>query len=518
MKPPLLEFIGIEKAFFGVRVLKNVSFSVPAGGLVGLVGENGAGKSTLMNILGGNLRPDAGCLRFDGADYKANSPQVATRCGIAFIHQELNLFPNLSVAENIFLTRFPCTPTIPFIQRGELHRRTAELLHEVGLNVRPDQLVETLSAGERQLIEIAKAVSLNARLLILDEPTTSLSDREAERLFALIARFRARGLTLIYISHTLADIFRLSDEVVILRDGEVVGLGPTKTFTTESLVTAMVGRKLDQIFPDRPSPAVVAQSVPNLSYQPGPPLWEVRGITQPGVVTDISFTLNRGEVVGLAGLMGAGRSELARILFGLDPYTAGQVRLKGERLDRLTPQDLIQRGVGFLTENRQSEGLCLDGAVASNLTLVTLPDHGKAPVGWLMSNSLRAAVARIREVVKLDSKATDDQSVRTLSGGNQQKVVLGKWLLSDPQVLLLDEPTRGIDVGAKFEIYRLIYELAEKGAGILVISSELEELIGLSDRILVLRSGRLVAEWSRPEFDREQILRAALGSQSEEVA
>lgn len=507
MSAPLLEFLGIEKAFFGVKVLKNVSFAVPPGGIVGLVGENGAGKSTLMNILGGNLQPDGGSLRFAGTDFAPSCPRDSAGRGIAFIHQELNLFPNLSIAENIYLTRFPRAGATPFIQRGELRRRAAELLREVGLAVPPDRLLETLSAGERQLLEIAKALSIEARLIIFDEPTTSLSERETARLFALIDRLRARGLAMIYISHTLPDVLRLCDEIVVLRDGVVVGSGGTKTFTPEKLISLMVGREMTQLFPERRARA---------GPEPGGgPVLEVHAVSVPGVLENISFTLHAGEVLGLAGLMGAGRSELARILFGLDRAGHGEIRLEGQPLRRLSPRDRIERGMAFLTENRRAEGLCLDAPVADNFTLATLPQHGRMPWRWLSNTSLQAAVQHIRGVVQLDPKARDTQPVRTLSGGSQQKVVLGKWLLLKPRVLLLDEPTRGIDVGAKFEIYRLIHQLAGGGAGVFVIASEMEELMGLCDRILVVRAGALVDDLPRAQFDRERILRAALGKPRE---
>lgn len=506
--PELLSLQGIEKAFFGVKVIKGVSFSVPVGGMVGLVGENGAGKSTLMNILGGNLQPEAGSLRFGGEEFAPRNPEDAAGRGIAFIHQELNLFPNLSIAENIFLTRFPQVNAMPIIHRVEVHRRAAKLLGEVGLEIPPQHRVETLSAGERQLVEIAKALSFDARLIIFDEPTTSLSEREKERLFALIARLRSRGLAMIYISHTLADVFRLCDEIVVLRDGEVVGSGPSRSFTNEKIVSLMVGRTIHQLFPER------RDDVAGLGGSPT--ILEVRGVSKPDVLENISFTLRRGEVLGLSGLMGAGRSELAHVLFGLEPWERGEIWLAGEVLRRLSPRDLIERGMAFLTEDRRSEGLCLDAAVGDNLALVTLPQHGRTPLRWLSRDSWRAAITRIRAVVQLDAKTSDMQPVRTLSGGNQQKVVLGKWLLSKPKLLILDEPTRGIDVGAKFEIYRLIHELADQGTGVLVISSEMEELMGLCDRILVMRDGRLVDELPREQFDRERILRAALGTESAE--
>ncbi|MDB6039038.1 MAG: transporter [Verrucomicrobiales bacterium] len=499
MSTPLVQFSGITKSYFGVEVLKNISFTLPAGSMTGLVGENGAGKSTLMNILGGNVAVDSGSILLNGKTFVPSTPQESAEHGIAFIHQELNLFPNLTIAENLFLTRFPRATGSPFIDRQTIHRRTSELLAEIGLDVSPQRLVETLSAGERQLVEIAKALSMDARLIIFDEPTTSLSIRETDRLFALISRLRERKLTMIYISHALTDVLRLCDRIVVLRDGEIAGSGRADEFTTERLVTLMVGRTMNQLFPTR-------------SGKPtNQTLLEVSGLTQPDVLRNISFTLKRGEVLGLSGLMGAGRTELARILFGLDPCASGTVALEGKSLNRLSPRQLIQRGFAFLTENRRSEGLCMDASVADNLALTTLTEHGRTTVRWLSNESGRKAMQRIRGVVRLDPKASDNQAVRTLSGGNQQKVVLGKWLLIRPRVFILDEPTRGIDVGAKYEIYRLIYELADQGAGIFVISSEMEELMGLCDRILVMKAGELVDELPREEFDRERILRGALG-------
>ena len=499
MTAPLLEFSGIEKAFFGVKVLKGVSLAVGRQGAVGLVGENGAGKSTLMNILSGNLAPDAGVIRFDGSAFSPKSPADATRHGIAFIHQELNLFPNLTIAENLFLTSFPRMRSMPFIDRNLTYSRTRHWLLEVGLSASPDRLVGSLSAGERQLVEIAKALSIDARLVIFDEPTTSLSAREIDHLFALIGRLRARGIGMIYISHVLAEVFRLCADIVVLRDGEVAASGPAESFSLEKLVSHMIGRAVTQAFPERTSAPSNA------------PLLEVRNLRQAGEISEISFTLHRGEVLGLAGLMGAGRSELARTLFGLDACSQGTVAIEGKELHRWRPRDLVGQGVAFLTEDRQAEGLCLDAAVSENLVLASLREHGRGLLRWIDVTSLGGAVARVRGTVSLDPKTRDSQPVRSLSGGNQQKVVLGKWLLQRPRVLLLDEPTRGIDVGAKFEIYRLIRELAENGAGILLIASELEELIGLCDRILVMRSGEIVDELARPEFDRTRIMRSALG-------
>ena len=490
----------VGKSFTGVRVLKNVSFALPVGRTLGLVGENGAGKSTLMNILGGNHQPDAGWMQLEGQPYAPRNPADATRHGVAFIHQELNLFPNLSIAENIFLTDFPRAVGLPWIQRRTLHAKTAELLAQVGLNLPPETLLERLSAGERQLVEIAKALSVDARLVIFDEPTTSLSMRETESLFSLMHRLRERGLSMIYISHILGDVLRLCDDLVVLRDGEVVGSGPVSEFTADRMISLMVGRSLAQLYPTRRGQATAQ------------PVLEVKSLNQPHVVHDISLTLHRGEVLGISGLMGAGRSELARILFGLDPHVSGEIRLGGTRLDRTPPIDRIQRGLAFLTEDRRSEGLCLEASIADNIALVSLRQHARTPLRFLDVSRWREGIRTMREAVRLTAKAGNAQPVNTLSGGNQQKVVLAKWLLAKPNVLILDEPTRGIDVRAKFEVYQLIHDLADHGVGVFVISSEIEELTGICDRILVMNRGEITGEFRREEFDRETILAAALGA------
>ncbi len=504
----ILSFHRITKSFFGVPVLKEISFNIGSGQIIGLVGENGAGKSTLMNILGGNLQSDGGTLRFEGADFAPQSPRDARAAGIGFVHQELNLFPNLSIAENLFLTDFPKSG--PFICRAEMSRKTTELLGRVGLELPPDTLVERLSSGERQLVEIAHALSFDARLIILDEPTTSLSARERERLFSLIRQLCGEGRSLIFISHALGDVLRVCDEVVVLRDGEVAGQGTAIGFDQTRLISLMVGRELKQLFPDRrfPNRPATGESK-RADLEIGAPLLEVRHVTQPGTVLDISFTLHRGEVLGLSGLMGAGRTELARIIFGLDPHASGSITLAGEPLRR-SPRRRVRQGLALLTESRRDDGLCLEASVADNIALVTLPQRARTPLRLLDFAGLRVAQDRIREAVRLQPSLRLEQPTRTLSGGNQQKVVLAKWLLAAPRVLILDEPTRGIDVGAKFEIYQLILELADRGTGALIISSEIEELIGLCDRILVLSRGEITGEFSRPEFDRERILRAAL--------
>jgi len=502
--PPLLQFVGVSKRFGQVKVLKNVNWSVGEARTVGLVGENGAGKSTLMNVLGGNLRPDAGRLLWCGEHFDPPDPANAASAGIAFVHQELNLFPNLTIAENLFLTSFPTRGGRCWIDRQTTMDGAAALLEQVGLKCSPNLPVERLSAGERQLVEIAKALGAKPRLMILDEPTTSLSARESTRLFQLLQQLRQEGMALIYISHALGDVLSLCDDIVVLRDGEVVGQGSRESFTLERLITLMVGRNINQVFPVRKE--ICGKKV----------LLSARGLSQPGIVRDITFDLKEGEILGLFGLMGAGRSELARILFGLDACSTGSIRFGGDVLPQRRHRQRIRRGLAFATEDRRHEGLCLEASIADNLALVALRRYTH-PLGWLKLSRLRAALSAIRRAVRLTSSARDDQPVGTLSGGNQQKVVLAKWLLSEPRVFILDEPTRGIDVGSKQEVYQLIRTLADQGAGVLLISSELEELLGLCDRILVMSHGEIRQETERARFDRELVLRAALRDSGSET-
>jgi ABC-type sugar transport system ATPase subunit len=492
---PILELDGIEKGFFGVPVLKGVSLQLGAGRILGLVGENGAGKSTLLNVLGGAHAPERGAMRLFGEPYAPSSPQEAKARGVAFVHQELNLFPNLSVAENVFLDTLPRRG--PFVDRRRLEARTRELLREVELDLAPSTPVLDLAPGERQLVEIAKALAASARVVFLDEPTTSLTAPEAERLFAILGRLREQGRGIVYVSHALGDVLRLADEILVLRDGSVVGAGPRPEFDEERLVSLMVGRAVETVFPARrgaPSAEVAL---------------EVQGASSPaGRFRDVGFVLRRGEVLGLAGLMGAGRTETLRALFGLDPLGSGTVRVAGRAI-RPSPRAAIEAGLAFVTEDRRQDGLVMDASAADNLTLVALP--ALAAGGVLQPPRVQAAAGAQAAAVRLESATGLAAPARCLSGGNQQKVVLGKWLLAKPLVFLLDEPTRGIDVGAKQQVYRLVAGLADTGAAVLVVSSEIEELLGLCDRILVMRRGSLVAEASRP-FDREAILRAALGA------
>jgi ribose transport system ATP-binding protein len=501
MRPAvLLHCEKVAKSCSGVPVLRDVSFTLDQGRILGLAGENGAGKSTLMNILGGVTRLDSGRIEFGGVEYQPRRPGDAIEAGIAFVHQELNLFPNLTVAENIYVSGFPVhrVAGVPFLDIGSMRRRTADLLGRLDLAIPADTMVERLPPGERQLVEVAKALSVDARLIILDEPTTSLSVWETRRLFEIIERLRSRGMSLIYISHVLEDVLRLSDDIMILRDGEVVALESAAQFSVSRMVSLMVGRNLDSLYPVR-------------AGCPGErPLLEVKSLTQPGALENISFNLLRGEILGVFGLMGSGRTELARCLFGLDPFRDGEIVLEGTRLDAISPEQSIARGMAFLTEDRREEGLLIDASVVENLGLVALRSFVRPLLKLVDSAALRRRAFEVVSSVRLSESDLDCDAVKKLSGGNQQKVVLGKWLFRSPAVLILDEPTRGIDVGARYEVYRTIQELADRGAALLVISSEIEELIGICDRILVMSNGEITHTAEGGRFDREQIMRSAI--------
>ena len=499
---PLLDYRDVRKGFFGVPVLHGVSLALDEGEVLGLVGENGSGKSTMMNILGGVLPADAGAITIDGAPYAPRGVKDAAAAGIGFIHQELNLFENLSIEENLFIGGFPRRRGLPFIDRGRIRKRAAEALAAVDLEHKPGTAVAGLAQGERQLVEIAKALLRDARIVIFDEPTTSLTRRETDRLFEIIRRLKDQGIAVIYISHILADVAALCDRVTVVRDGEVVGGGSTAEMPPERMIRLMVGRELTQLFPPRPAVA------------PGPAVLEVEGVSQPGIVRDVSLTVREGEVVGIAGLMGSGRSELARIVFGLDPFRHGSIRVGGERVAAATPRAMMERGVAFLTEDRRAEGLLMEASIHDNVALPSL-DAFAAGFGHLLQRRhLGEAVTRAADAVRINTKDYARTLARNLSGGNQQKVVLAKWLMRSPRLFILDEPTRGIDVGARHEVYKIINELVGRGTGILIISSELEELIGMCDRILVMAHGQIRAEHARAAFDSEAIMRSAMWTAS----
>lgn len=497
----LLTATNVHKSFGETTVLCGVDFELDSGKIVGLIGENGAGKSTLMNIVSGLLSPTRGELRINGQAFQPSSPREAQAAGIAFIHQELNLFPNLSVAENLLLQHFPQRQWLGlrWLNRRQTVEQARRLLEQVGLNVPPDTPLEQLSAAQQQRVEIAKALGSHPRIIIFDEPTTSLTRHEVQALFRLIRRLQGEGIAMIYISHNLEDVLHLADTIVVLRDGErVARYDRSDGYELPMMVSAMVGRDMKRFFPDRTTSAT------------GEELLRVDRLRAGQRVRDVSFAVKRGEVLGFYGLVGAGRSETARLVYGLDAYEAGDIRWQGKPVVRPTPERWIQRKVGFLTEDRREEGLLLDQGIEQNVRLAGLPAFAG---GWLQTvdfSGARTATARQIEATRVKYNTLRGQPVRTLSGGNQQKVVLAKWLLTQPQLLILDEPTKGIDIGAKHEIYTLINRLATGGAGVWLISSEIEELMGLCDRLLVMSQGRITAEFKRDNFDRSAILEAAL--------
>ncbi|MHA1571667.1 MAG: sugar ABC transporter ATP-binding protein [Alphaproteobacteria bacterium] len=497
--PELLTVEGLYKSFFGVEVLTDVNFTLAAGQVLGLVGENGSGKSTAMNILGGIHPRDSGKITLNGEPHEPRSPREALDSGLAFIHQELNLFENLSIQENIFIGGFPrWGRLLPVIRRGEIAARSRKVLEMVDLDIHPGTIVARLSQGERQLVEIAKALAAGAKIIIFDEPTTSLTKKEIERLFEIIARLKQQGIAMIYISHILGDVKELCENVVILRDGVVAGSGPTAEMSVDAIISMMVGREIEQFFPHR-APCVSAQ-----------PLLEVSALSQPDVVHDISFTLHKGEILGVSGLMGSGRSELARILFGLDPHASGEMRVGGKAFTAEDPIYAMDHGIAFLTEDRRAEGLMMDASINDNIALPSLRDYAGKFNGWLHRPQLSAEVVRSADRVKINTTDYARMLVKNLSGGNQQRVVLAKWLLRTPKVFILDEPTRGIDVGAKYEVYKIINQMVTDGAGVLFISSEMEELIGMCDRIMVMNRGEIKAVHDRSEFSSEKIMESAL--------
>ncbi|MEN0000267.1 MAG: sugar ABC transporter ATP-binding protein, partial [Pseudomonadota bacterium] len=492
----LLSFDGLRKEYFGVPAVQDLTLDIQAGHVVGVIGENGAGKSTLMNMIGGVVQPTAGTMHWRGEPYAPRTPGDATKRGIAFIHQELNLFTNLSIAENIFVDGFPSR--FGLVDRAAMRACTADLLQQLALEVSPDTDVDTLAPGERQLVEIAKALHRDAELIIFDEPTTSLTPRETARLFETIERLKADGKTILYISHILNDVKRLSDTVVVLRDGQLVGQGPAEDYHVPKMITAMIGRALGGLYPERTS-------------KPGETeLFTARGLTQPGILENVSFEIRTGEILGLFGLMGSGRSEMARIVFGLDPIENGTLMLNGQRLTGGVRQR-IASGVAFVTEDRRAEGLLMDAPIADNLSLVSIEEFGRTPVGLLNEPYLAQRTEQVRSDMFIKAGDITTQPARALSGGNQQKVVIGKWLMKHPALFILDEPTRGVDVGAKFEIYALADRLAAAGSGVLFISSELEELTGMCDRILVMNRGEVMGQFDRSAFSDRDILAMAFG-------
>ena len=489
----VLEMRGIHKQFPGVIALNGVDFSLYAGEVHVLLGENGAGKSTLMKILSGAYHKDAGEILINGRDANIQGPRDALARGVRIIYQELNLIPHLSVAENIYLGAAP-TWLPGLIDWRQLFQNTNALLRDLGMDIDPATPLYRLSLAQRQMVEIAKALKGDATVLVMDEPTSALTSREVDQLFALIARLTARGVAVVYITHRLDEVYRVGQRVTVMRDGRHITTCLLEGTSVPELVRLMANRDVGEHFP-------------KARTTPGKELLRLEGVTRRGVLTDINLTLRAGEVLGIGGLLGAGRSELARVIAGADQLDAGRIVIDGEPMRLRTPGHAIRRGIGLLPEDRKADGLVAGLTVERNMAL----PHGRklSRFGVLP----RRAEARLAEPVarELRIKATATQPVRLLSGGNQQKVVLGKWLAGDARVFIFDEPTRGVDVGAKVEIYNLMNRLTAQGAGIIMISSEMPELIGMSDRIVVMHRGRIAAEFDAAGVTQERVLSAALG-------
>ncbi|HEY8447548.1 MAG TPA: sugar ABC transporter ATP-binding protein [Thermomicrobiales bacterium] len=491
---PAAEVIGVAKSFGAVQALRAVDLTLYPGETHALLGENGAGKSTLVKILAGIHLPDEGEIRISGQAVTLRSPLEARAHGIAVIHQHPTLFPDLDVAENIFMGRQP-RGRFGQIDWSAMRAEVDRLLAPLGVGFDSSTPVQGLAIADQQLVEIAKALSLDARILIMDEPTASLSAREVERLFAIVRRLRDHGVAILFVSHRLEEVFALADRITIFRDGARVITAPASDLTLEATIQHMVGRQLQTLFPKEPA-------------EIGDVVLRVEQLTRAGVFHDVSFELRRGEILGLFGLIGAGRTEVARVLFGVDRADSGTIHLDGKQVSLTSPAVALQLGIGYVPEDRHRQGLLLPFPIASNVTLPILPRLSRLGiVNRPKERDLAAEFAR-----RLQVKAAGvEQAVAALSGGNQQKVVLAKWLAANPRVLILDEPTRGIDIGTKAEVHHLISRLAVQGLAILLISSELPEILGMADRVLVMHEGRITGIFDRDEADQERIMYAATG-------
>jgi len=485
----LLSMTDIKKGYPGVQALKGVSLNVRAGEVLALMGENGAGKSTLIKILAGAERADSGTIAIDGTPVSIPSTHSAMDLGIAIIYQEFNLLGHLNVAENILIGHEPAGLLPGSISTAKMRQEAQRILDSIGAHISVDARVSSLSVAQQQMVEIAKAISRKGRIIAMDEPSATLTEPEIERLFALIQNLRASGVGIIYISHRIAEVERIADRVTVLRDGEVVGEGAARDLGAGEIVRMMVGRPLEDNFP-------------KVVNTPGEIVLDVRGLSRRGVLTDIGFHIRAGEVVALAGLVGSGRTEVARCIFGADRFDCGEIRICDKRFRPRSPRDAIRAGIGLITEDRKQQGLVLAQSVRANETLASLGRFAMAGI----VNGARERSAAQEYVDTLGIRTpTIGQRVGALSGGNQQKVVLAKWLITESRLLIMDEPTRGIDVGAKVEIYHLMNKLTASGVAILMISSDLPEVLGMADRIVVMRGGAVAGELNRAEATAEAI-------------
>jgi len=491
----VLEMTGIKKSFSGIYALNGIDFSLERGEVHALLGENGAGKSTLIKVLGGIHQTDCGSIRIDGREVRVRNVAEARENGIGIIHQEIVLVPYLTVAQNLFLGREIIKHGV--VDMAETNRRAEEMISSLGVHIQTDTMVEDLTIAQQQMVEIVKAVSFDGRIIVMDEPTSSLSNEEVEQLFEIIARLKEKKVSIIYISHRMEELFRISDRVTIIRDGTYVGTRETSKTTANELVAMMVGRDLESFY---------ARDFNDLSG--ADTALEVKNLTSEGTFENISFHVRKGEILGFAGLVGAGRSEIMECIFGARPYQSGEIILNGKTVSFKNPMQAIQAGIALVPEDRKKQGLVLGNSVAFNLTLASLRFYMN---GIAISEKKRKAVID-SYFEKLRIKAASSKiEAGSLSGGNQQKVVLGKWLATKPDVLILDEPTRGVDVNAKFELYSVINELAKNGIAIIMVSSELPEIINMCDNVCVIREGKLTGVLAKDDLSQEEIMKYAAG-------
>jgi ribose transport system ATP-binding protein len=485
---------GITKSFGTNYVLRGVDFTIKAGEVHALMGENGAGKSTLMNILTGLHKPDAGEILIDGTQKQFDSPKEAEKFGLSFIHQEMNTWPEMTVVENLFLGN-EIKNAIGWIDNKKMRTLALETFHELGVTLDLDEEVKNLSVGQQQMIEIAKSLLSDGEVIIMDEPTAALTEREIEVLFRIIQNLKQKNVAIIYISHRMEEIFKISDRITVMRDGVSVDTKRTADTNNDEVVRKMVGRDLADYYPAKTSTI-------------GPIVFEVKQLSSERKFQDISFQVKSGEIVGFSGLMGAGRTEIMRSIFGIDSLDGGEMYLEGKKITVSNPNDAIRQGIGFLTENRKEEGLILDYSISENISLPSIDGFRKN--GLIDTKAEKDFVELLMERLQVKAEGSDD-IVSGLSGGNQQKVVLAKWIGIGSKVLILDEPTRGVDVGAKREIYQLMNELADRGVAIVMVSSDLPEVLGVSDRILVVHEGQISGELQRGEATEEKIMKLATG-------
>ncbi|SEI01643.1 ribose ABC transporter ATP-binding protein [Halobacillus karajensis] len=491
-----IRMTNIHKAFGKNKVLEGVDIEIKDGEVHALMGENGAGKSTLMNILTGLHKKDKGFVQIDGQETTFDNPKHAEEFGVAFIHQELNIWPEMTVLENLFINKEPVTH-FGIIQTNKMKAIANEQFEKLSISIPLSKEAGQCSVGEQQMIEIAKALMTDAKVIIMDEPTAALTEREIEKLFAVIRSLKQEGVSIVYISHRMEEIFAICDTITVMRDGRTVDTMPIPETSFDEVVRKMVGRELTDRFPNRDA-------------KPGASMLQVKNLTRKGVFENVSFEVREGEIVGVSGLMGAGRTEIMRTLFGLDGSYEGEIMINGENVTVKNPSQAVKLGLGFITEDRKEEGLVLDFPIKDNIALPSL--HSFTNKGWIGEKREHEFVDLLikRLTIKTESALTE---AKNLSGGNQQKVVIAKWIGIGPKVLILDEPTRGVDVGAKREIYQLMNELTDRGVAIIMVSSELPEILGMSDRVLVVHEGTIAGELSKEEADQEKIMTLATGGQ-----